>query len=98
MRENGFTLEDAREYAIMGCQEIMGPGMEYPCANGNTAPYSSLNYGVVFDMAINDGKNTFNGEQCSVHTGYLYDMTSIEEVREAIEEARHLLHQAAGQR
>ena len=37
MRENGFTLEDAREYAIMGCQEIMGPGMEYPCANGNSS-------------------------------------------------------------
>ncbi len=83
-RENGFTLEDAREYAIMGCQEIMGPGKEYPCANGNTAPYSSLNYGVVFDMAINDGKNPFNGEQSAVHTGYLYEMQSIEDVREAM--------------
>ncbi|NLV50028.1 MAG: hypothetical protein GXY20_04975 [Clostridiales bacterium] len=84
MRENGFTLEDARDYAIMGCQEIMGPGTEYPCANGNTAPYSSLHYGVVFSMAINDGKNPKNGAQCSVHTGYLYEMTSIEEVREAM--------------
>ena len=84
VRENGFTLEDAREYAIMGCQEIMGPGMEYPCANGNTAPYSSLNYGVVFDMAINDGKNPFNGEQCSIHTGYLYEMNSIEDVHNAM--------------
>ena len=84
MKENGFTLEDAREYAIMGCQEIMGPGMEYPCANGNTAPYSSLNYGVVFSMAINNGKNPFNGEQCSIQTGHLYEMTSIEEVREAM--------------
>ena len=84
MRENGFTLEDARDYAIMGCQEIMGPGMEYPCANGNTAPYSSLNYGTVFVMAINDGKNPFNGEQCAVHTGFLYEMNSIEEVREAM--------------
>jgi formate C-acetyltransferase len=84
IRENGFSLEDAREYAIMGCQEIMGPGMEYPCANGNTAPYSSLNYGTVFNMAINDGKNPFNNEQCSIHTGFLYDMQSIEEVREAM--------------
>ncbi len=83
-RENGFTLEDAREYAIMGCQEIMGPGKEYPCANGNTAPYSSLNYGVVFDMAINDGKNPFNGGQSAVHTGYLYEMQSIGDVREAM--------------
>ncbi len=84
VRENGFSLEDARDYAIMGCQEIMGPGTEYPCANGNTAPYSSLNYGVVFDMAINDGKNPFNNEPCSIHTGFLYEMKSIEEVREAM--------------
>ena len=84
MRENGFTLEDARDFAIMGCQEIVGPGTEYPCANGNTAPYSSLHYGTVFAMAMNDGKNPFNGEQCSVHTGYLYEMESIEEVREAM--------------
>ncbi len=84
MRENGYTLEDARQYAIMGCQEIVGPGMEYPCANGNTAPYSSLNYGVVLDMAINDGKNPFNGAQSRLHTGFLYEMNSIEEVREAM--------------
>ena len=35
-------------------------------------------------MAINNGKNPFNGEQSSLETGYLYEMTSIEEVREAV--------------
>ena len=84
IQEIGYSLEDARDYAIMGCQEIVGPGMEYPAANGNTPPYSSLNYGTVFNMAINDGKNPFNGEQCSLHTGFLYEMNSIEEVREAM--------------
>jgi formate C-acetyltransferase len=84
-RENGFSLEDARDFAILGCQEIVGPGTEYPCANGNTAPYASLNYGTVFMMAMNDGKNPFNGAQCRIHTGYLYDMQSIEEVRKAME-------------
>ena len=91
MRELNYELEDAREYAIVGCQEIVGPGLEYPCANGNTPPYASLNYGTVFNMAINDGKNPFNGEQCSVHTGFLYDMTSIEEVREAMKELVYYL-------
>ena len=84
MKENGFEIEDARDYAIMGCQEIVGPGTEYPCANGNTPPYSSLHYGTVFNMAINNGKNPLNNEQCSVKTGYLYEMNSIEEVREAM--------------
>ena len=84
MQEVGFSLEDARDYAIMGCQEIVGPGTDYSAANGCTPPYSSLNYGSVFMMAINDGKNPFNNEQCSLHTGFLYDMQSIEEVREAM--------------
>ena len=91
VRENGFSIEDARDFAIMGCQEIVGPGTEYPCANGNTAPYSSLHYGVVFAMAINDGKNPFNGEQCTLRTGYLYEMESIEEVREAMRKLVHFL-------
>ncbi len=83
-KEVGFSLEDARDYGIMGCQEIVGPGTDYPAANGNTPPYSSLNYGTVLVMALNDGLNPFNNEQCSLHTGYLYEMKSIEEVREAM--------------
>ena len=36
------------------------------------------------DMAINNGINPLNGVQSSLHTGYLYEMNSIEEVREAV--------------
>ncbi len=36
-------------------------------------------------MAINNGKNPFNGEQSSLETGFLYEMNSIEEVRSAVE-------------
>jgi formate C-acetyltransferase len=36
-------------------------------------------------MAINNGINPWNGEQASVTTDYLYNMTSIEQVREAVE-------------
>jgi formate C-acetyltransferase len=35
-------------------------------------------------MALNDGLNPVNGAQSKIHSGYLYEMTSIEEVREAI--------------
>lgn len=34
-------------------------------------------------MALNDGKNPANGEQSSIHTGYLYDMKSMDEVKAA---------------
>ena len=83
MKEMGFTLEDARDYAIIGCQEITGSGNDYSAANGVAPPYASIHYSVLLASALNDGKNPMNGHQSPIHTGFLYDMTSIEEVREA---------------
>lgn len=83
MREMGFTLQDARDYAIIGCQEITGSGNNYSCANGTCPPHSTVHYSTLLDMAINDGKNPMNGEQGSVHTGFLYEMESFEKVKEA---------------
>ncbi len=83
MREMGFTLHDARNYAIIGCQEITGSGNEYACCNGINPPGGYVHYATIFNMAINDGKNPFNGEQCSIHTKHLYEMNSIEDVKQA---------------
>ncbi len=80
----GFSLEDARNYACIGCQEIVGSGNDYPAPNGIYPPHASLLWGSIFDMAINNGINPLNGEQASLHTGYLYEMNSIEEVRDAL--------------
>ncbi|MBO7739082.1 MAG: pyruvate formate lyase family protein, partial [Oscillospiraceae bacterium] len=84
IKELGFELEDARNYGIIGCQEIVGCGCDYPAPNGEHPPHASVFWGIIFSMAINDGKNPVNGEQSSVRTGYLYDMNSIEEVRDAV--------------
>ena len=83
MRELGFELKDARDYAIIGCQEITGSGNDYPAANGISPPHASVHYGVVLGMAINNGVNPFNGERCSIAPGYLYEMKSLEEVKAA---------------
>jgi pyruvate formate-lyase/glycerol dehydratase family glycyl radical enzyme len=83
--ELGFELKDARNYGIIGCQEIVGCGCDFPAPNGIYPPHASVWWGSIFDMAINNGKNPFNGEQSSLKTGYLYDMKSIEEVRAAVE-------------
>jgi formate C-acetyltransferase len=43
-------------------------------------------------MAINNGINPINGEQASLQTGYLTDMKSIEDVREAVAKmGRHVM-------
>ncbi|MCL2227715.1 MAG: hypothetical protein FWB97_08850 [Oscillospiraceae bacterium] len=82
-KELGFTLEDARDYAIIGCQEITGSGNDYSAANGVAPPHASIHYSALLCTALNDGKNPFNGEQSSIHTGYLYEMETFEEVKEA---------------
>ena len=84
MKERGFSLEDARDYGIIGCQEVVGNGNDYPAPSGVHPPHTGLSYGIVLAMALNDGKNPMNGEQCSYHTGYLYEMKNIEQVRQAV--------------
>lgn len=83
MEELGWEIEDARDYGVIGCQEIVGCGNDYPAGNGMPAPHASIFYGAALVMALNNGINPMNGRQAPVHTGYLYEMNSIEEVREA---------------
>ncbi len=87
----GYETKDARDYGFIGCQEIVGSGNDYPSPNGNP-PHASVWWASIMDMAINDGKNPFNNEQSSLHTGFLYEMNSIEEVREAVKKmGTHIL-------
>jgi formate C-acetyltransferase len=85
MKELNFELKDARDYSIIGCQEIVGSGTDYPAPNGVGAAHATIYYGLALDMAINNGINPASGKQAPVRTGYLYEMNSIEEVREAYE-------------
>ena len=69
MKELGFELRDARDYSVIGCQEIVGSGNDYPAPNGVHPPHASVHYGVIFDMAINNGINPWNGRQADVANG-----------------------------
>ncbi|MDR0861554.1 MAG: hypothetical protein LBN30_02080 [Oscillospiraceae bacterium] len=84
MSELNFELRDARDFGIIGCQEIVGCGNDFPAPNGLFPPHASVLWGSIFNMAINNGINPINGEQASVKTGYLYEMNSIDEVRDAV--------------
>ena len=94
MKELSFTLEDARDYSLIGCQEIVGSGNDYPAPNGTAMSHNGIYWPIVTVMAINNGINPMNGQQAPEHvrSGYLYDMKSIEEVRAAFEKlARWML-------
>ncbi|MDR2502600.1 MAG: hypothetical protein LBC78_05065 [Oscillospiraceae bacterium] len=94
IKELGFELEDARDYSIIGCQEIVGSGTDYPAPNGVGANHATLYYGLILDMAINNGINPLNGKQAPAEYcfGYLYEMKSIEEVRNAYARLCEYLH------
>ncbi len=87
VRELGFTLEDARNFAFIGCQEITGSGNDYPAPNGSSMSHSGIYWAIGLLMAINNGVNPINGAQTPEHLrfGTLADMKSMDEVRDAFE-------------
>lgn len=92
VKELDFGLRDARDYSLIGCQEIVGSGNDYPSGNGMHAPHASIHYGVVLVMALNNGINPFNGQQAELKTGYLYEMKSFEEVKAAFRAMCEYIH------
>ena len=84
-RELGFSLRDARDYGVIGCQEFVGCGTDFPAPNGITPPHETIYFSALLDMAINDGVNPKNDVQAPVRTGLLEDMATFDEVKDAFE-------------
>ncbi len=93
--ESGFELKDARDYSLIGCQEIVGSGNDYPAPNG-TMCKATIHYGVILDLALNNGTNPMNGRSGALKTGYLYDMESFDEVKSGGEGPGGVLPQVVG--
>ncbi len=74
----GRTIEEARDYAVVGCVEISNPGLEF---GWHDAAY--MNILSVFELAINDGISLLNGQRIGIPTGSLENFKNIEEVKEA---------------
>jgi pyruvate formate-lyase/glycerol dehydratase family glycyl radical enzyme len=81
--ESGFSLRDARDYSLIGCQEIVGSGNDYPAPNG-TMCKATVHYGTILVTALNNGVNPMNGRSGALRTGHLYEMQSFEEVKAAL--------------
>jgi len=85
----GLPLESARNYCLIGCVEPAGCGDEWPACGGDGAD-AYFNLANALHLAINDGFNTMpsrSGDvrknRVGVQTGYLHDMTSMEEIVDA---------------
>ena len=85
--ELGFELEDARNFAVIGCQEITGSGCDYPAPNGSSMSHSGIYWAIALLMTINNGTNPINGARLpeKLRFGYLSDMKTMDELRENYE-------------
>lgn len=89
LMSRGHTLESARNYCLIGCVEPSGCGNEWP-ACGGVGSDSYVNLANALYLGINDGFNGMPSKsgppkpyRLGLPTGYLKDMKSIEEVKEA---------------
>lgn len=75
---DGASVEDARDYAIVGCVE--------PTPSGNTMGMTNSSYfnmAKCLELALNDGVCMLTGEQLGPKTGEALTFTSIEDVKKA---------------
>ena len=79
---SGVSLEDARNYAIVGCVEPASPGNSFPCSGGAGAP-SFFNLPQALLLALNNGINPMNDKQAGLKTGDLSTFKTFDEVKEA---------------
>ena len=78
LQELGFTLEEARDYSLVGCTEAIVAGKsDY---QSNTGFFNTLK---VFELALNDGRDPVTGKQIGPHTGNGRRFTSLEQIKEA---------------
>lgn len=80
----GKSIEDARDYAIIGCVEPGAQGYEYAWSGGTgDAPFFSIP--ACLEYALNDGKNLITGKQAGPQTGELKDFKTFDQLKEAFE-------------
>ena len=75
----GMTLEEARDYCVVGCVEVDLPGKEY---GWHDAAY--VNAPKMMEMVINGGKFLNSDEQIGPDTGNLATYQTFEEVLESV--------------
>lgn len=73
MVRDGYSLEDAREYCLVGCVEPSGNGDTYGATGG-----SKVYFPTALDLVFNRGRTTFFGNQDGPDTGEPAKMASFE--------------------
>lgn len=81
MLRKGMTLEEARDYCVVGCVEIDLPGKEY---GFHDAAY--VNTPKMMEMVVNGGRSLNTGKQLGPDTGSLDTYESFDEVLKSVDQ------------
>ena len=74
MVNDGYSVEDARQYCLVGCVEPSGNGDTYGATGG-----CKIYFPTALDMVFNRGRTSFFGNQDGVDTGDPSAMTTFDE-------------------
>lgn len=93
LQNQGLTIEDARDYAVIGCVELASDGRSYDASSSVI-----LNLTAALEMALYNGKRYYTGkEQFGPKTGEPAQMKSFEDFLSAFKkQAAWLIDQAIG--
>jgi pyruvate formate-lyase/glycerol dehydratase family glycyl radical enzyme len=79
--KDGFALEDARDYSIVGCVEPTSTGNAFACTAGN-----DISLVGVLEMALNQGRAVITGTRVGAPTPDPAGFQDFEDVKKAFEE------------
>jgi len=78
LASSGYTIEDARDYAIIGCVEPTSDGNTFGCTSGN-----DISLVGALEMTLHDGKLIMTGSHIGSRTGDPSKFKTFEEFFEA---------------
>lgn len=78
--KDGFSLEDARDYSIVGCVEPTSTGNTFGCTAGN-----DISLVGVLEMALNEGRTVITGHRAGAPTSDPRSFRTFDDLRDAFE-------------
>ncbi len=78
LEEAGFSEEDARDYAVIGCVEMGSQGRTY-----NSSDAALFNLPICFEFALNSGHRFKGGSRLGASTPAIYNFNSFDQLVDA---------------
>ncbi|NLV50172.1 MAG: hypothetical protein GXY20_05705 [Clostridiales bacterium] len=77
LMHDGKSLEDARDYVVLGCATPSSPGRSLDITGGG------VNFAYILELALNDGASRLTGKQIGLHTGDPEEFADFDDLWEA---------------